>query len=121
MEVDEGAEEKELPEERSFPVMRLAQTAFQLESMSPTADKAETKAAVMSAVEADKMTPYYQRLCAQFGWPVDGALLARLKCVALRGCSLATESARLKDVCGKAWWFPAWVGIGNGLDCLWSP
>ena len=83
MEVDEGVdvEEKVVPEERTFPVMSLAQTAFQLESTSPTADKVATKAKVMAAVEADTMTPYYEALCAKFGWAVDADLLARLKCV----------------------------------------
>jgi 26S proteasome regulatory subunit N7 len=97
VEVDEGVdvEEKVVPEERTFPVMSLAQTAFQLESTSPTADRVATKAKVMEAVEADTMTPYYEALCAKFGWAVDADLLARLK--AANATELEGLEATMKD------------------------
>jgi 26S proteasome regulatory subunit N7 len=68
---DEVAEK---PEERTFPDMQLAQKAFLLESSNDEALKAE----VLSAVETDSMAPYYEILCAKYGWMVDDALLAKM-------------------------------------------
>ena len=100
---DEAKEEEE--EERTFPVMELAQQAFTLQrTPEGSPEHATQKAALMEAVRADKMGPFYevrarrasypprrfacraltlaprpQALCERFGWEADATELASLR------------------------------------------
>lgn len=75
---DEEKQEEETPPERTFPDMGLAQTAYQLES-SDAGVASAAKDAVMAAVQADRMVPFYESLCAKHGWAVDSALVEKMK------------------------------------------
>ena len=109
METETPEEEaKEEEEERTFPVMELAQQAFTLQrTPEGSPEHATQKAALMEAVRADKMGPFYevgarapplrallsrrasrsnrarfcfaQALCERFGWEADATELASLR------------------------------------------
>jgi 26S proteasome regulatory subunit N7 len=85
-------EEVEVPPEKTFPDMQLAQKAFGLENSE---DVAATKAEVMVAIEADKMAPFYENLCTHHGWMLDEAMAASLK--AANATELEALKATLKD------------------------
>lgn len=80
MEVDgpEPEVEEEEPPERTFPCMALAHRTFVFESAEPGEDLEVAKAEVLKSVEDDAMAPYYEHLCARFGWAVDAELLQRM-------------------------------------------
>jgi hypothetical protein len=86
--------------ERAHRGMDLMQLVFQLGvSAEYVPDKAAVRADVLRRVEEDHMTPLYQSLCAEHGWPVDEALLARLKAAnaeALARADVSIAEAREK-------------------------
>nr|QBH73995.1 26S proteasome non-ATPase regulatory subunit [Aphelinus abdominalis] len=60
------------------PKLELAQTKFLL-SLAEHKDDAQLKAKLLDAIIAENMAPFYEEVCKDLDWPVDEALLTKMK------------------------------------------
>ena len=78
-------------EETHEPNMTLAQQVFR-QGREPTP---ELEKEIRATIEKGEMGPYYEHVCAKFGWPVDAALLEGMK--AKNAAELAALVAKKED------------------------
>ncbi|XP_068598534.1 26S proteasome non-ATPase regulatory subunit 6 [Brachionichthys hirsutus] len=71
----ENLEEEGLPKN---PDLRIAQLKFLL-TMDGHRQDAKVKTELMDAIKANNMAPYYEGLCKDLKWPLDGDLLSKMK------------------------------------------
>ncbi|XP_059610518.1 26S proteasome non-ATPase regulatory subunit 6 [Phlebotomus argentipes] len=60
------------------PNLELAQFKFLLSLPEHRSDK-ELQGKLMSAIRTDNMAPFYEEVCKDLSWPIDQALLAKMK------------------------------------------
>lgn len=74
-EVKQTAEE----EAEMLPNMEMAQLRFKYSCADEYCpDKEKIKSELLELVTKDNMTPLYESMCAEFGWPVDAALVEKM-------------------------------------------
>lgn len=115
---DETVKETKAPEMTEeeivgqLPDMQLAQLRFELGcSDSVCTNKAELKQQLVDAVTKDNATPFYESMCAEFGWSVDAALVAAAK---------ASNDVELKAIDDKLEDAEENLGDTEVLDALFS-
>src|SRR5690606_35215935 len=67
---------------KQVPNLDLTQLVFRCEIAAEAEETAQLRAQMMAAVEEDKMAPYYDYLCTNYGWVRDDQLYNRLMYVA---------------------------------------
>ncbi|KAH8044008.1 hypothetical protein JL722_14902 [Aureococcus anophagefferens] len=72
---DAAGDDTPKAEETHEPNMTLAQQVFR-QGREPTP---ELEKEIRATIEKGEMGPYYEHVCAKFGWPVDAALLEGMK------------------------------------------
>uniref|UniRef100_A0A1B0DPZ6 26S proteasome non-ATPase regulatory subunit 6 n=1 Tax=Phlebotomus papatasi TaxID=29031 RepID=A0A1B0DPZ6_PHLPP len=60
------------------PNLELAQFKFLLSLPEHRSDK-ELQGKLMNAIRTENMAPFYEEVCKDLGWPIDQALLAKMK------------------------------------------
>ena len=88
---DAAGDDTPKAEETHEPNMTLAQQVFR-QGREPTP---ELEKEIRATIEKGEMGPYYEHVCAKFGWPVDAALLEGMK--AKNAAELAALVAKKED------------------------